>query len=152
MRVRAVEVTALARIGLREDVLECDKYKLDDEFEEHPKNLWQVVEALAEARSLRDIRKWELEKTEARVRARLLANAEAEGRKATVATLAGEVVQDRSVDVATQELIVAESAFERLQGLLGAMQAKTSALKHLSELAQAQYYVTNAGRRMRPSD
>jgi hypothetical protein len=123
-----------------------DKHALDDEFERHPQRLWEVVDTLAEAHASRSAAKLMLERTEAKARS---AELSAWDGKPTEKALASAVALDADVRRRQAQLMAADETCERLQGLLGAMQAKTSALKHLSELCQAGYFVSNNGRKIR---
>lgn len=124
-----------------------DKHKLDEEFERHPQNLWSVADALAESHRERAEAKLQLERTEARVRGEQLAKAD--GAKMTDKSLAALVALDPDVRRKEAQLMDEEHQTERLAGLLMALQSKTSALKHLSELAQVGYYVSATGRKLR---
>lgn len=133
----------LRELGLAPGVLRANKNALDDEFEDHPQNMWKVSEALAEAREVRDERKRALERMESRVRG----EKDHGDKRMTVKAIDAAVVQDPEVRRAQQQLAEAEYRVDILFGLLSALQAKTSALKHLSELYQAGYYVTSSGGR-----
>lgn len=135
--------TVLRRLGLEPDVLRCNKHRLDDEFERHPNNVWVVSEALADAREQRDEAKRALERMESRVRG----EQDRGDRRMTVKAIDAAVVQDPEVRRAQRELADKEHTVDILFGLLSSLQAKTSALKHLSELYQAGYFVTSSGGR-----
>lgn len=140
----------LQSIGLREDILQADRNDLDNEFERHPQALADVADALATARKLLDLAKLELGKIERRVRAE---QAEVpREKKATVKDIDTAVQGDPEVRKQARVVVACEHDVQRWAGLLSGMQAKTSSLKHLSELYQAGYYTTNrssAPRRMR---
>lgn len=135
--------SVLRRLGLEPDVLRTNKHRLDEEFEAHPNNMWVVSEALADAREHRDEAKRALERMESRVRG----EKDNGDRRMTVKAIDAAVVQDPEVRRAQRDLADREHDVDILFGLLSALQAKTSALKHLSELYQAGYYVTNTGGR-----
>lgn len=134
----------LRELGLSPAVLRSDKHDLDNEFSEHPQHVWAVSEALAEARRERDEMKYALERMESRVRDEKSVTGD---RKQTVKALDAAVAQDPEVRRAQRDLSDADYRVDMLAGLLGALQAKTSALKHLSELYQAGYYVSSSSRR-----
>lgn len=139
-----------------EDLLEqfsaytsVDKHALDDEFEHHPQQLWRVAESLAEAHRFRSAAKVMLERAEAQARSDELRAWGEKKQRLTDKVLASIATLDTNVRRRQAALLELEEVCEKLQGLLSAMQAKTSALKHLSELCQAGYYVSNSGKRMR---
>lgn len=123
-----------------------DKHALDGEFERHPFQLWEVVDVLAEAHRFRSAAKLALERLEAKARSTELLMTVG---RVTEKALASAVALDPNVRRQQAALLEADETCDRLQGLLMALQAKTSALKHLSELCQAGYYVSNNGRKVR---
>lgn len=137
----------LKALDLPASCCDSDKHTLDDEFEKHPQHIWVVADALADARAEQAELKASLGRIEARVRGEQASIESA--RKRTVKDVDAAVVCDPEVRRAERELQAADLHVERLQGLLSALQAKTSALKHLSELYQAGYYVTTGGKRAR---
>lgn len=143
----------LKSIGLPETLLTGDRNDLDNEFERHPQYLADVADGLAEVRKTLDAAKAELDLVENRVRIEKVA--EQAGRKATVKDIDSAVLIDPEVKRQARLVRALEYDLKRWDGLLSAMQAKTSALKHLSELYQAGYYTTNrstAPRRSRRDD
>jgi len=136
-------IDILRDLGLSPEVLKTNKHRLDEEFETHPQNMWDVCEALADAREIRDDRKRSLERMESRVRG----EKDNGDKRMTVKALDAAVVQDPEVRRAQQALAEADHRVDLIAGLLDALKAKTSALKHLSELYQAGYYVASSGGR-----
>jgi hypothetical protein len=69
--------------------------------------------------------------------------------KVTVKDLDAAVANDPEVRAAEKKLIELDHVVAICDALVTALQTKTSALKHLSELWQTAYYTTNSGREPR---
>lgn len=134
----------LRELRLPTDVLRSDKHALDDEFEAHPNHMMTVSAALADARLDRDQQKALVLRIEGNVRREH--RMQAGDRRVTEKEATVAVSTDPEVRAAERDLMQKEHRVDVLFGLVNALQAKTSALKHLSELYQAGYYVTSSGR------
>ncbi len=133
----------LMQLGLPQDVLFADKHDLDTEFQNHPQNIFTVTEAIEDARLDRMRQETRLAGAEYKVRANLI---ETQDKKVLVKDLELAVLSDPEVRKQRRTLQDIEYMIGRLIGLLKSLEAKTSALKHLSELSQSGYYVTSTSR------
>lgn len=143
----------LRSINLPDDALTPDRHDLDNQFERHPQMLADVADGVASARKDLDAAKAAHANKEREVRLEKID--EYGDKKVTVKDLDAAVQSDPEVRRAERIVSAAEYVLKRWDGLLSAMQAKTSALKHLSELYQAGYFTTNRSstpRRMRRDD
>lgn len=133
----------LDELRLPANTLTPDKNALDDEFEQHPDAVARVADAVAEAKRVLDLSRLEHGAVERRVRVEVLDNASSV-RKQTVKDIDAAVDTDPEVRKSARTLVALENRVQRLNGLLAAVTAKTSALKHLSELYQAGYFTTSS--------
>lgn len=133
----------LKECGLPANVLQARKHALDEEFERHPGHIAAVCEVLEAAKFDRDTCDLQLSRITARVRSEK--TDQYEGKRGTVKVVDAETEQDPEVRKARRELLEHERRVGMLNGILKALEAKTSALKHLSELYQAGYYTTSSG-------
>ena len=138
----------IKELGLPPDVLRANKHALDEEFEKHPQHLQAVAFALADAKLDRDEAKQFLTRIEGSVRKEQKDQGSGD-KRITDKDVASRIANDPEVRRAEDKLNDAEWRVDSLFGLLNALQAKTSALKHLSELWQTGYYTTSSGRRPR---
>lgn len=132
----------LQELGWDEDRLQPDKYRLDTEFERHPQDIATVCERLADARHARA--QAQQQKAFMEYEARRAITVEWGTTKYTVGDLTAAIEQAAGVKRALRDTLMGDRDVEMWTGLLKALEAKTSALKHLSELWQAGYYVTTS--------
>ena len=137
----------IKELKLPPNVLRTDKHSLDEEFERHPQHMQTVATALADAKFDRDEAKQFLVRIEGSVRREQ--KDQASERRITDKDVASRIANDPEVRRAEDLLNEAEWRVDAVTGLLNALQAKTSALKHLSELWQTGYYTTSSGKRPR---
>jgi hypothetical protein len=138
----AEQAEVLHAMGLAPDALEVNKHLLDDEFVRHPNNVATAAASVAAARRLRDELKLDLARTVSRVRREIQGNTK--GTKVLVKDLELSVDSDPEVRKAERLVIAADYGIASRDAVLQGLQAKTSALKHLSELYQASYFVASS--------
>lgn len=132
----------LTAMGLELGVLEIDKHNLDNEFQKHPATIAEAASAVALARRVRDEVKLDLVRTVARVRREVMeTNA---GKRLLAKDLELSIDADPEVRKAERAVADADARVGQFDAVLQGLMAKTSALKHLSELYQAAYYVTSS--------
>lgn len=133
----------LVSMGLPVDALEVNKLALDDAFQKHPSMVAVAASCVAGARRHRDELKLNLARTVSLVRREQVDT----GRKVLAKDLELAVDADPEVRKAEKLVIAADQRIAQCDAVLQGLQAKTSALKHLSELYQAAYYVSDSSSR-----
>lgn len=132
----------LTAMGLDLNVLEVDKHNLDNEFQRHPATIAEAAAAVARARRVRDEVKLDLVRVVARVRREIMDTNS--GKRVLVKDLELSIDADPEVRQAERAVSNADVRVGQYDAVLQGLMAKTSALKHLSELYQAAYYVTSS--------
>lgn len=135
--------TEIKTLGFPLDVLNPSPHNLDREFEAHPEHIATAAEAVASARVNLKLCELARDRVFGRVTREKIDDAPG---KLTVKEIDAEIAQDSECRKAEGGVIDAAFKLEVLGGLLTALQAKTSALKHLSELWQAGYYTTTSSK------
>jgi hypothetical protein len=128
------------------ELLHVSRHDLDTELERQPTTFWEVSATLAEAARVRDMAKDDAESEDA-----ALYNEYAAGEKLSDAKLKSLVAADVRHQKAWSAYYRCKERADALVGLLDALRAKQSSLKHLSELYQTDYYTTNKAGVERPS-
>lgn len=138
-------IQTLRDLDLPEGLLKPSRHALDDEFERHPDDVGHVATALAMAKLERDEYAIEASKVALRVKREVL-DAREPGQKMTVDEIKSRVELDPEVRKTTRDMAKHDFKVERIAACLKALEAKTSALKHLSELWQSGYFTSSTGR------
>jgi hypothetical protein len=139
----AVNDVELAHFEAR---LRIDKYKLDDELVEQPRNFEEVADRYALAKSLRDQAKDDLKTVEAERTIAIRAEKDGAGEKVTEKLLADLVQTDSLRKKAFRRFVQCEREANQLEGLRDAYHDRGWMIRELCGLATAGYFAESSVR------
>lgn len=139
------------RIQELEALLRIDQHALDDALLEQPETFYRVAKKLALDISRRDEAKINLAEAEATADMKFRRDAEVADEKITEPQVKMHVRQEKGVKKARDNLMQLERSVSRWSALKEAFIQRSHALKHLTELYQANYFADATGSSQRSS-
>ena len=126
-----------------ENKLHIDEHALDIALREHPDLVYDVSLALAQAISIRDMTKLELDETEAEVDKEIRRAAHVSDDKVTEKEVESHKKLDKRVKSANRKFLEEKLKAAKLTALTEAYEKRSYALSKLVDLYLANYYSTN---------
>ena len=131
---------------MRETELQIDRNALDDELVHQPSKFLQASRDYAEALSVRDQAKQDVEVSKAEASLRIRRQCEQDGEKVTEAIIAARVETDKKCRQAVTTYLDSKKACEEALALKEAFMQRSYVLKDLAALYIAGYYGSDSVR------
>ena len=120
--------------------IRINRFKLDEECEQHSSNYYYWAEQLSDAKKDADAAKDKLKLVLAEQETMIRENAKKSGAKITEAGVSAELEQDEAVQVARRNLRVCQSTQYHLEAGISALEHKKKMLDNLVQLWMKSYY------------